>query len=353
LKTEHDVRERKSVRLTFAVVAFAVCAAPPIQAQSAADFYKGKTVNMVVGGSPGGGYDTVARAIARFIGKHIPGTPNIVVRNMPGAGGLQAMDYLYNTAEKDGSVIGLVENTTPLVPLFGGKEVRYDATKFNWLGTPSIETGLVIVWHTVPVNSVEDLKTHVTTMGASGAQSTQAFYTRLLNATLGTKMKTVSGYRGQNDIFLAMERGEIDGYPSVFYSSLTSTRPTWLPEKLAKVLLQYGPEPLKEMPSVPYAFDLLSNPDDKLLLRAAAAPQALGRPLVMPPGVPADRLAVMRNALTATFADAEFKAEADKLGLIVNAPQTGQQLQSVIEQAYASPPRVVERLRQLENATEQ
>jgi tripartite-type tricarboxylate transporter receptor subunit TctC len=263
------------------------------------------------------------------------------------------MDYLYNTAERDGSIIGLVENTTPLVPLFSGKEARYDATKFNWLGTPSVEVGLVIVWHSVVVNSVDDLKTKVTSMGASGAQSTQAFYTRLLNATLGTKMKIVSGYRGQNDIFLAMERGEIDGYPSVFYSSLTSTRPNWLPEKLAKVIVQYGPEPLKELSGVPYALDLLSSSDDKLLIKAAAAPQALGRPLVMPPGVQGERLAAMRDALMKTFADSEFKAEAEKLGLIVNAPRTGQQLQAVIAEAYGSPSGVIDRLRALENATDQ
>ena len=322
------------------------------QAQPVAGFYAGKTITLVVGGSVGGGYDTLARAIARSLGKQVPGNPTVVVRNMPGAGGIIATNYLYNAAEKDGTVLGLVENSTPLAPLFGTKEARYDATKFGWLGTPSIEAGLVLLWHSVPVNSVDDLRAHVTTVGASGVHSTQAFYSRLLNSTLGSKMKIINGYAGLNDSFLAMERGEIDGSPSVFYSALTSTRPAWLPDHLAKVIVQYGPERLQELPDAPFAPDLVTNPDDKLLMEAAFAPMALGRPLAMPPGIPSDRLAAMRKALADVFADSEFKAAADKSGLIVNAPRTGEQLQDVINHAYGSPSRVVDRLRQLDNPEE-
>jgi tripartite-type tricarboxylate transporter receptor subunit TctC len=324
----------------------------PAHADLVADFYKGKTVNMIIGGSEGGGYDTLGRAIGRHIGKHIPGNPTIVARTMPGAGGMLAMNYLYNTAPKDGTFIGVMQSNTPVEPLMGTKEARYDAMKFNWLGTPSIEIAVVLVWHTVAVNSVDDLRTKETTMGVSGAQSTQAFLGRLLNATLGTKMKLIHGYRGLNDTFLAMERGELDGYPGVYYSALTSTRPNWLRDKLAKAIVQIGPEPLKELPDVPSATDIVTSPDDKLLMQAAAATQALGRPLVMTPDVPADRVAAMRKALADTFADPAFQADADKIGLIVNAPQTGQQLQEVIQQAYATPSRVVDRLRKLANPEE-
>jgi tripartite-type tricarboxylate transporter receptor subunit TctC len=316
-------------------------------AARADDFYQGKTVTLLVGGSAGGGYDTLARAIARYIGRHIPGTPAIVVQDMPGAGGLVAMDYLFHTAPRDGTTIALVENGPPLAPLFGVKEARYDAAKFNWLGTPSVETAVTLLWHTVPVNSLADLKSRPTTMGASGTNSTQAFYTRLIDAVLGTKMKAINGYKGLNDTFLAMERGEIDGSPSVFYSAISSTRPHWLPDHLAKAILQYGPRPVKALAGVPFVSDLVTAPEDKLLLQAAFAPLALGRPLVMPPGVPADRVAAMRQALAATFGDPDFIADAKKIGLVVNAPQTGQQLQGVIDQAYATPPRVVERLRAL------
>ena len=290
-----------------------------------------------------------ARALARHIGRLIPGNPTVVVRNMPGAGGITAVNWLYNTAEKDGTIVGLVQNGTPLEPLFGTKAARYDATKFNWLGTPSYEVSMVLLWNTVPVNSVDDLRKTETTMGASGANSTPAFYARLLNATLGTRMKLINGYPGQNDAFLAMERGELDGYPSVFYSALTSTRPTWLKDKAVKAIVQYGPQRLKELPDVPFATDLLTNEDDKLLMQAASAPQALGRPLLLPPDVPADRVAAMRKALADTFTDAQFKADAEKIGLIVNAPQTGEQLQEVIARAYASPARVVERIQKLNN----
>jgi tripartite-type tricarboxylate transporter receptor subunit TctC len=324
-------------------------AAQPACADTTADFYRGKTISMAVGGSEGGGYDTMARAVARFLGKHMPGNPSVVVRSMPGAGGLLATNYLYSTAPKDGTVIGLVQNNNPLAALFSSKEVRFDATKFNWLGTPSIEVALILVWRTVPVTSVEDLKTKVTTMGASGADSGQAFLGRLLNATLGTKMKIVHGYKGMNDIFLAMERGEIDGYPGVFYSALTSTRPAWLTDHSALILLQFGPQPLAELPNVPFASDLVTAPDDKLLMQAASARQELGRPLVMPPNVPEDRVAAVRKALADTFADPAFQAEAEKIGLIVNAPRTGQQIQDLISQTFAMPSRVVDRLRQLED----
>ncbi len=319
------------------------------KADTEADFYKGKTVSLVISSSTGGGYDTMARAIARYIGRHMPGNPTFVAQNMPGAGGILAMNYLYNVAEKDGTVIGLVQNNTPLEPLFGTKEARYDATKFNWLGTPSFEVSMVLLWHTVPVNSVDDLKHIETHMGASGANSTPAFYARLLNATLGTKMTLINGYPGQNEAFLAMERGELDGYPSVFYSALTATRPNWLRDKLAKAIVQYGPERLKELGDVPFAPDLLTNEDDKLLMQAAFAPQALGRPLVAPPGVPPERIAALRKALADTFADPEFLDESNRMGLGVNAPRTGAQLQDVIERAYSSPSRIIERLRNLNN----
>jgi tripartite-type tricarboxylate transporter receptor subunit TctC len=324
-------------------------AVSPARADPVADFYKGKTVALVVGSSTGGGYDTMTRAIARFIGRHLPGNPTVVVRNMPGAGGITAMNYVFNAAEKDGTVAALVQNNTPLEPLFGTKQARYDATRLNWLGTPSFEVAMVLLWHTVPVNSVAELKSKETKVGASGANSTPAFYARLLNATLGTRMKIVNGYPGQNDAFLAMERGELDGYPSVFQSALTSTRPSWLADKIAKAIVQYGPERLQDLGDVPFAPDLIANQDDKLLLQAAFAPLALGRPLVMPPDVPADRVAAMRKALADTFADPEFRAEGERMGLAVNAPRTGEQLREVIARAYQTPAHVVERLQKLNN----
>jgi tripartite-type tricarboxylate transporter receptor subunit TctC len=323
--------------------------ASTIHAEPIADFYRGKTVTIVVSTSSGGGYDAMARMISRHIGRHIPGNPQVVVRNMPGAGGMTAMNYIFNAAERDGTVLLACQNNTPLEPLFGTKQARYDATKLNWLGTPSFEVAMVLLWHTVPVNSVADLKAKETQVGASGSNSTPAFYARLLNATLGTRMKIIGGYPGQNDALLAMERGELDGYPSVFESALTSTRPTWIADKLAKAIVQYGPERLRTLPDVPFAPDLVSNAEDKLLLQAAFAPLALGRPLVAPPDVPTDRVAAIRKALVDTFADPEFLAEGQRMGLAVNDPRTGEQLREVIARAYQSPPQVVARLQKLNN----
>ena len=317
------------------------------QADAVADFYKGRSVTVVVSSSAGGGYDTLARALARHIGKHLPGHPVFVVRNMPGAGGMAASNFLFTNADKDGSVIGLVQNNTPFEPLFGTREARYDPVKFNWLGSPSVETAMVLLWHAVPVNSIEELRQREVAVGVSGANSTPAFFTRLLNATLGTRMKAVNGYPGQNDVLLAMERRELDGHPSAFMSALTSTRPTWLRDKTAKAIVQYGPEKHAELGGVPFAPDLVGNAEDRLVMEAAFAPLALGRPFLAPPNVPAERVEALRAAFVATMADPAFLAEGERIGLGLNAPRTGAHIQEVMERAYRSPPAVIDRLRQL------
>jgi tripartite-type tricarboxylate transporter receptor subunit TctC len=319
----------------------------PATADPLADFYRGKTVTIVVSSSAAGGYDTVARAVARHLGRHLPGNPTVIVRNMAGAGGIIASNFLYNNAEKDGTVIGLVQNNTPFEPLFGTKEARYDPVKFNWLGTPSSETALVLLWHAVPVNSLAELKTREVAVGVSGANSTPAFYARLLNATLGTHMKLINGYPGQNDVLLAMERREVDGHPSAFFSSLRSTRPNWLRDKTAKAIVQYGPEKISELADVPFAPDLVASEDDKLVMQAAFAPLALGRPFLMPPDLPTERVNALRQAFAATMTDPEFLAEGEKIGLGLNAPRSGEELQALMVRTYASPPKVIDRLRQL------
>jgi tripartite-type tricarboxylate transporter receptor subunit TctC len=340
----------QAVHALAACLAFACAAQPaPAAADPVADFYKGRTVTLIVSTSAAGGYDTAARAIAHHIGAHVPGNPTVIVRNMPGAGGLTAANYLYAGAARDGSVMALVSNNPPFEPLFGTPEARFDARTFNWLGTPSAETAMVLVWHTVPVFSFDDLRKRATVMGASGANSTPAFFARILNATLGTKLKVIPGYPGQNDAFVAMERGELDGYPSVFYSALSSTRPTLLKDGTARAIVQYGPEKQPELGDVPFAPELVADADDKLLLQTAFAPLSVGRPLAMPPGVPADRVEAMRRALTETFADPAFLADAATIGISVNKPRTGAELLRVIENAYAAPAHIVERLRKLNN----
>jgi tripartite-type tricarboxylate transporter receptor subunit TctC len=338
---------KNCIRSTAALLIFAVFGVAPAKAQSVADFYKGRTVALTVASSAGGAYDTLARVTARFLGKHLPGNPIVIVRNTAGAGGIAAANFLYNAAEKDGSQIGLLQNNTPFEPLFGTKEARYDPTKFGWLGSPSIETGLLVVWNAVPVNSLDEARQREITVGAAGINSTPAFHARLLNEVFGLKLRVMVGYPGQTEAFFAMERGEIDGYSSVLYSALQVTRSDWLPQRKIKPIVYYGPEKLPKLAGVPYAPEIAANADDRSLLDAAFAPLALGRPFAMPPGVPADRLAAMRKALSDTFADRDFLAESERLGLGANAPRSGEQNEDVIARSYATPPRVLDQLRKL------
>ena len=317
------------------------------QTDPVADFYRGKSVNLMVGGSAGGGYDILSRAIAKYLGKHIPGEPSIVVKNMPGAGTILLTNYMTNVAPKDGTYIASVANNAPFEPLYGTKEAQYDATKLIWLGSPSSEVSLLTVWKNSPADSIADARVHELTMGSSGANSTPSFYAHVLTAVLGVKLKLVVGYPGQNDALLAMERGEIDGYPSAFYNSLMSSRPTWIKDKQVKLLVQYGAAKEPALPDVPFAPDLISNSADKELMEEASAPLALGRPYLMPPGVPPDRVAAMRKAFFDTLKDPEFQADNEKMQLGANAPRSGQQLQDTIEHAYKAPPDVIDRLKKL------
>ena len=345
-----DCSIRCACRALPLLLAAAILVASPASAQPVADFYKGKTVTLIVSSAPGGGYDALARTVAPHLSRHIPGNPSVVVRNMSGAGGIVAVNHLFNVAAKDGTVIANVQNNTPFEPLFGTREAKYDPLKFNWLGTPSIVTALLTVWHQTPVNSWKDVLTREITVGSSGQNSTPSFYGRLLIETLALKLKIIVGYESQSRVFLAMERGEVDGYPSVFYSALTSTRPAWLAENKVKLLVQIGLEKEPNLPDVPSALELARNADDKTLIEAGAGPLGAGRPFLMPPGVPADRVAAMRKALMATFKDPVFQEEAKKRRLDVKSQRTGEELQALLQRIYTkTPPNAVARLRKIMN----
>jgi len=207
---------------------------------------------------------------------------------------------------------------------------------------------MATVWHKAPVNTWQDARTQEITMGSSGVNSTPSFYGRLLNETLGLKQKIIVGYESQSQAFLAMERGEIDGYPSVFYSALMATRPNWYKDKQIKILVQMGLEKEPAISDVPFALDLVTNPDDKLLLIAAFAPLQSGRPYLMPPGVPTNRVKAMNTAMMATFRDPDFVTEANKRGLGVTSPRSGEELQALLDRVYTqTPQRIIDRLRKI------
>lgn len=338
--------------LRFAVAALGIAAAPAAaSADAISDFYKGKDLTLVVSSSAGGGYDLYARLIARSMGKHLGGTPNVIVQNMPGAGGVTAANYLYNVAAKDGLFIGALQNTVPFEPILGNKAAQFDPLKFNWLGSPNTEIGLLLLWHTAKANTLDDAKKIETVVGTSGTASTPAFYARVLNSVFGTKLKMVAGYPGQTEAFLAVERGELDGYPSTFWSSLKATKPEWIKENKVKLLVQYGRKPHPELPNVPVARDLATNADDKALLDVSMAPLEAGRPYLAPPGVPADRLAALGKALMTTFKDKQFLDDAAKANLEVDAdPKDGAAIAQLLTETYNAPEAAKARMLSLYNA---
>ncbi len=316
----------------------------PAVAQSPADFYRGKEVRLIVSASTGGGYDTYGRTVARHLGEHIPGKPTVVVQNMPAAGGLGAANHTYNVAAKDGTVITLFQNTVPLEPFFDNKQAQFDAARFGWLGTPSTEVAMYMVWHMSKIRTLKDAQTHEFVAGAAGAASTPAFYGRVFNQIFSLKARFITGYPGQNEILHAMESGEVEAMASPFWSSIKTSRPDWYKDGKIRFLFQYGSSAHPELKGVPLALDLLQAEADKTLLTIASAPLGLGRPFGSPPDIPADRLAALRAALMATFRDPAFLADCAKQRLECADPKSGEELGALVDRAYAAPADVRKRL---------
>ena len=319
-------------------------------AQEAEEFYRNKQVNFIVSSDVGGGFDTYARLIARRMPSHMPGKPTIVVQNMPGAGGTRAANFIYSIAPKDGTTIGMVQNTVPLESLYGNKQATFDAKKFSWLGSPNEEVAVLLVWHSVPVDRIADAKKHQLVIGASGANSSSAFYARIFEEVFGTKMKVIPGYRGASDAMLGMERGENDGNTSAYWSSLKATKPDWIRDKKIKLILQYGARPHPDLPNVPFAYDLISDSKKREIMMVASAPLGFGRPMMAPPNVPADRILALRAALTATFKDKDYLAECNSLQLDCDTAATGEVITERIERVFSATPEINALIRDLYGA---
>ena len=296
-----------------------------------ADFYQGRTVNMLIGVGAGGEYDMQARLVARHIGKHIPGHPTVVPQNMTGAGGLKMINYLYGIAPKDGTNIGMIANAFPAMQAAGIPGVQFDAAKMQWLGTiaPVVET--MAVWHTAGVKSIEDARQRETVAGASGRGAITFTYPAMMNELLGTKFKIVTGYPGGNAINLAMERGEVEARNNT-WSSWKATKPDWLKEKKISVIAQAGPRAADlDAPSVE---ELARNAEDRLLIELVVSGTQLGRPFATN-AAPAERVAALRAAFAATMKDPEFLAEA-KSGFEVD-PVLGDKMQDIVRKVLATP----------------
>jgi tripartite-type tricarboxylate transporter receptor subunit TctC len=307
-----------------------------------AQFYAGKTVEFQIGYPPGGGYDVYSRLVARFLGRHIPGKPRVVPMNMPGAGSLRLANWLYNVAPKDGLVIGAVSRGIAFDPLFNPGDSRYDATKFNWIGSSNNEVSVCVAWHTTGITSVQDLKERELIVGGTGAATDADQFPKILNGVLGTKIHVVTGYPGAVDINLAMERGEVGGRCGWSWSSIVSAAPELLKDKKLNVLVQLALKKHVDLPNVPLVIDLTDSPEQKQILRLMFARQVLGRPYVSPPGVPADRVSALRKAFVDTMQDPEFSAEAEKLKLEVDIVP-GEEVQQLVSDIYKTPSEIVEK----------
>jgi tripartite-type tricarboxylate transporter receptor subunit TctC len=336
------------------VVAIALVIVPLTLAQSraepVADFYRGKTIEFLIGAAAAGGYDVVGRLLANHMPRHIPGNPAVVVRNMPGATGLIMTNYLYNVAKHDGTVMGMPTGNVPSEPRLklispDGSNIKFDVTRMSWIGTPLQEPQVTWLWHTAPAKTVEDLKTKTILMGATTISADNSILPTLVNALIGTRMKVVTGYRGQNEINIAAERGEVQGNNTGF-SNLAVNKADWLRDGKVRILLQYGTERLPALKDVPTVIELAANDDDRALLRFYALKFHMARPVVLPPDVPAERVAAIQSAFEATMKDPAYLEEARRIRLDVNWLGS-RDITAQVRQIQETPQAIVDRLRQL------
>jgi tripartite-type tricarboxylate transporter receptor subunit TctC len=332
---------RRRLRTTLAALASILLLAPAAPAANPVeDFYKGKTIQLLIGYSTGGGYDTYARALARHMGKYIPGNPTIVPQNMPGAGSLKLMNWLYSVAPKDGTAFGTIGRAVALEPLLGGEGTRFDANKMYWIGSVTNEVSICVAWQTSPIKTFDDVLKNELIVGGTGPGADTDMFPIMLKNLLGAKFKLVTGYPGGSDVLLAMERGEVAGRCGWSYSSLTATRPTWLKEGKINILVQVALQKHPEMPEVPLIMDYTKSEQQKEALKLVLVQQLMARPFVLPPDVPKDRVAALRDAFDAVMKDPDFLAEAQKTELEVN-PTSGLEIQKLLKNVYASPKDVV------------
>lgn len=331
---------------TVAAFAAASLVAQPAQADAVADFYKDKRVRMVIGYTTGGGYDSYARVLARFIGKHIPGNPLIISQNMPGAGSLLATNWIANAAPRDGTVIGAINRGIPFESLTGGKGVQFDPLKLGWIGSLGKEVNVTIAWHTSKVKKAEQLFTDGLIVGGTGSGADSAIYPAIMNNLLGAKIKLIAGYPGGNDVNIALERGEIEGRPSPSWSSLRSARADWIRDGKIIPIWQLALTKHPDLPNVPLAIDFAKNPEDRQIMEFFFARQEMSRPYVTTPDVDPARLKALRDAFMATTKDAEF-IEATKTQDVELDPISGSEIDLLLQRVFATPKHVIERATQL------
>ena len=306
------------------------CIAVPAGAQTVQQFYTGKTLELIVGYPPGGSNDVYGRAVARHIGRHIPGNPQVVFRNMPGAGSIVAANHIFNSAPKDGTVLGLLAATNTLDEKLGASGVKYETAKFTWIGRVASGVNVTAMWNTSKIKTIDDAMKTESTLGATGTGSTVFIYPNVLNRVMGTKFKLVMGYGGSNEAMLAMERGEVDGH-STSWEAYKSAHPDWIKDHKMNVVVQYGLTRHPDLPDVPTCVEFAKTPEQKQILSAVVNATEIGKSVLSTPGVPADRVEALRTAFTEMTKDPEFIDELEKMRVELT-PMSGAKLQELVQE---------------------
>jgi tripartite-type tricarboxylate transporter receptor subunit TctC len=332
------LRQTGSLALLLALIG-----AGPAAAQSPEEFYKGKSIDFVIGYPPGGSNDTWGRLLGRHIGKHIPGKPNVVPKNMPGAGSFLAANTVFNVSPKDGTVIAIAAPTAPLDERLGTQGVRFKTAEFGWIGRVDSLVNMVFLWKTSPVKSFADALKTQATLSATGVGSTVYVYPNVLNHVLGTKFKLVLGYKGSSEAMLAVERGEVEGH-STSWVALKVAHSNWVADKSVNIIVQFALNRHPEMKDVPTAVELASTDEQRAILSAVVNAAEVGSAFFTTPGMPAERLTALRRAFDATMKDPEFLADVERTRLSVN-PIPGEELQKLVASVSGLAPDLLEKVR--------
>ncbi|HTI88747.1 MAG TPA: tripartite tricarboxylate transporter substrate-binding protein [Alphaproteobacteria bacterium] len=333
---------RHTGRILGILAACAAALAPAtVAAADGTPYYKDKTVTFYIGFPPGGGYDLPMRTFVRFMSDHLPGKPLIVPRNMPGAGSRTLAGYLYNVAPRDGTAVGTIDQSVPLQQAMGEK-LQFDNAEFTWIGNIASGINVVLVWADSGITTIEDAKRREVTIASSGSGSSRQ--PKIMNNVIGTKFKIIAGYQG-NDINVALERGEVDGRTNS-WATLKAFSAEWLRDRKVNILVQVGLEKAPDLPNTPLLMDLAANDDDRTILRLVSAQGAIGKPILSTPGLPPERVAMLRTAFDETMRDANFLSEAKKQRFELN-PMSGADLERIIRNVVATPPPMAKRLAEL------
>ena len=331
---------RQTRALSVGVFAIALCLADSAtRADDVAAFYAGRRVSWILSADAGGGYAAYAQAFAPFFADRIPGKPTIVIQNKPGGGGLRAMNELFAIAPRDGATIGLVHSSVPFAPLYGLTGARFDPRQMGWIGSLATSRGICVAWHTAGIATWQDMLDKTFTVGGTGAGSQMETLPVLLNTLFGTRIKVISGYPGGNAIYLAMERGEVQGRCGGLVSSINATRPDWFAERKVRVPIQVALARNPQFPAVPAIVELAKDARTRDILRLALAPEDMDRPILAPPGVPPERLAALRAAFHAAMNDPGFIAQAHRQHLEIEEV-AGERVADIVAATYAMPPEI-------------